>query len=148
LHLLLYGFYPRQRAALFFGLFACLIAIFLLCTGLLNTSHQGTAGTIFLWWTDLLAIFSAFACLLVFLYAAFSLRVPSRFWYWLMAIVLNIFFTVFSFSPILTRLLGVLILLFLIIEIARGLIEGVRKQIPGAWIVGGGMLIFAVGITL
>ena len=148
LHLLLFKFYPRQRAALFFGLFACLGAITGACSVLLRTSHQGTAGAIFLWWTNVLALVSAFACLLAFQYAAFSLRVPSRFWYWLMGIALTIFLGIFLSSVILLRLLGALILLFPIIEVARGLIEAVRKQVSGAWIVGGGMLVFTAGFSL
>ena len=148
LHLLLYRFYPRQRAALFFGLFSCLIAILLACLVLLSTSHQGTAGTIFLWSAIVFAFYGGFACLLAFLYAAFSLRAPNSFWYWLMAIALNIFFSVFSFPVILNRLLGVLTVLFPIIEVVRGLIEAVRKQVSGAWIVGGGMLVYTVGISL
>jgi serine phosphatase RsbU (regulator of sigma subunit) len=144
LYLLLYWFYPRQRANLFFGLAASALSITFFVNSQLRTGHQGTAGVIssFVFIVLLAYAFSPFA--MAFFYSVFSDRLPRWFGLWIISAGLFLFlalFNLYRFS--LTFFLAVVTL-----EILRVTIQAIRKGIDGAWLLGIGLVFAGVLFVL
>jgi hypothetical protein len=81
LHLLLFWFYPRQRANLFFGMFACASAASNIVYYRWSLSHQSATGILLQNGTNNTLSLLALGTLLVFMYTAFAKRIPQRFWF-------------------------------------------------------------------
>src|ERR1700754_4801524 len=79
LHLLLYLFYPRQRANLFFSLFAFSIAVRQLTSDVLQASDYGAQAATVINLVKLYSLGLAGFAFVLFLYAAFSLPVARQF---------------------------------------------------------------------
>jgi serine phosphatase RsbU (regulator of sigma subunit) len=151
LHLLLFWFYPRQRANLFFGLFACSSAASNIIYYRWSLSHQSATGILLQNGTNNTLSFLALGTLLAFMYTAFAERIPKWFWLWVMAaalyIPLNSFFVGLSemrqwywYVQTLTW--------FPVIEVARGMSKPIKNKVSGAWIVGAGMLVYTLQLAL
>src|SRR4029453_5895234 len=85
LHLLLFWFYPRQRANLFFGLFACSSAASNIIYYRWSLSHQSATGILLQNGANNTLSFLALGTLLAFMYTAFAERIPKWFWLWVVA---------------------------------------------------------------
>jgi serine phosphatase RsbU (regulator of sigma subunit) len=142
LFLLMYSFFPSQRANLYFALFALATVGNNLCNYLISTGHYDLAARlaidVFFW------LFWAVVnvSLLAFLYTAFSPRIPKYFW------IIVVVWTIYPFGILLApesaaiTYLHSLILFLTIIEELRIMIYALRRKISGAWIVGIGVLLF------
>lgn len=136
LHLLLFWFYPSQRANLFFGVSACFTSVAGTTTFLLSTGHYGARGTLFLHLVTILSGYSSLVSILAFLYTVFLLRLPNHFQLWPIAAV-----SFFLTSSLNLRQWGFLIFFALVlVEILRVVIQAIRNRVDGAWILGIGLL--------
>jgi serine phosphatase RsbU (regulator of sigma subunit) len=143
-HLLLYWFYPSQRANLFFGLFACFFSVWAITLYLLRTGPYGARGIIFLYVVDNLWVYSALVSLLAFFYTVFVLRLPKLFWLWLIAAVLWFFIAVLNLLEWGSLIFFALVL----VEVLRVVIQAIRNRIDGAWIIGVGLLLFGTAMFI
>jgi serine phosphatase RsbU (regulator of sigma subunit) len=141
LHLLLYWFYPSQRANLYFGLFACFVCVTLTSQYLLIVGHYGATGVTFLQAVNALSFYLFMLFLLAFFYTAFLLRLPRRFWLW--SIVAAGFWFISLFN--LLQRESLIFLALVLVEVLRVVIGAIRKKIDGAWILGIGMLLCGIG---
>ena len=140
LHLLLYWFYPRQRANLFFGLAASAFFIAFFAISQIRTGHYGTTGVISLFVVVALFAYVSFPLLLAFFYSAYSDRLPRWFGLWIIIAVLFFFLALFNLYRFSITLIGAVITL----EILRVTIQAIRKRIDGAWIIGIGFVFAGV----
>lgn len=142
LHLLLYRFYPRQRANLFFGLFACVAAVYNLMAGSSTVIHADAAAVVALFAGRLLALSFAPALLLGFIYSAFSIHRSRWFWIWLIIAVLfipiELSFPVTSWG----RVIQLAIRLFPILEVIRVITLLVKMKTDNVGIISAAMLIY------
>jgi serine phosphatase RsbU (regulator of sigma subunit) len=151
LHLLLFWFYPRQRANLFFGLFACCSAASNIIYYRWSLSHQSATGILLQNGANNTLSFLGLGTLLAFMYTAFAERVPKWFWLWVMAaalyIPLNQIFV--GLAELRYWYLYIQALTwFPVIEVARGMIKPIKNKVSGAWIVGAGMLFYTLHMAL
>jgi hypothetical protein len=151
LHLLLFWFYPRQRANLFFGLFACSSAASNIIYYRWSLSHQSATGILFQNGANNALSFLALGMLLAFMYTAFAERIPKWFWLWCIAAALyipvNLFFVELSGMGRWYIFIQALIW-FSVIEVVRGMSKPIRHGIAGAWIVGAGMFAYTLYMAL
>ncbi|MBO0724494.1 MAG: SpoIIE family protein phosphatase [Blastocatellia bacterium] len=151
LHLLLFWFYPRQRANLFFGLFACSSAASNIIYYRWSLSHQSATGILLQNGANNTLSFLAWGTLLAFMYTAFAERIPKWFWLWVMAAALYIPMNLFFVGLAETRHWYWYIQAltwFPVIEVARGMSKPIKNKVPGAWIVGAGMLAYTLHMAL
>ncbi len=151
LHLLLFWFYPRQRANLFFGLFACASAASNIIYYRWSLSHQSATGILLQNGANNTLSLLALGTLLAFMYTAFAERIPKWFWFWVMAAALYI--------PINSLFVGLAetrhwylylqaLTWFPVIEVVRGMSRPIKNKVSGAWIVGAGMLVYTLYIAI
>ncbi len=137
LHLLLYWFYPGQRASLFFGLTACFISVAFTSQYLLMTSHYGARGIMLLYVVYSLSFYSFLVSFLAFFYTVFLLCLPKLFRLWLLAAVLFLFIAVFN----LLQWGGLIFIALALVEGLRVVIQAIRNRVDGVWIIGIGLLL-------
>ncbi|MFN2454703.1 MAG: SpoIIE family protein phosphatase [Pyrinomonadaceae bacterium] len=147
LFLLIYGFYPREKVYLFFGLFILSYGLYIYAVGTGNRSHDDIAKIVLLRQLIFLLIAVTNVTFLAFLYVTLAARIPRQFWIFLAAsiawLVIN-----FAFPNSKTSLaLNVLIASFILIESLRLTVQALRKGVDGAWIVGIGVLLQASSLT-
>lgn len=151
LHLLLFWFYPRQRANLFFGLFACASATSNIVYYRWSLSHQSGTGILLQNGVNNTLSLLALGTLLAFMYTAFAKRFPKWFWVWVMAAALYIPLNSIFVGLAETRYWYLYIqslTWFPVIEVVRGMSKPVKNKVSGAWIVGVGMLVYTLYIAL
>jgi len=151
LHLLLFWFYPRQRANLFFGLFACASAASNIVYYRWSLSHQSATGILLQNGVNNTLTFLALGMLLAFMYTAFAAHIPKWFWLWVMAAALYIPMNSIFVGLAETRhwyLYIQALTWFAVIEVARGMSKPIKNRVSGAWIVGAGMLVYTLYIAL
>lgn len=151
LHLLLFWFYPRQRANLFFGLFACASAASNIVYYRWSLSHQSATGILLQNGANNTLTFLALGTLLAFMYTAFAERIPKWFWGWVAAAALYIPMNSIFVGLAETRhwyLYIQALTWFSVIEVARGMSKPIKNKVPGAWIVGAGMLVYTLYIAI
>ena len=149
LHLLLFWFYPRQRAHLFFGLFACSSATSNILYYRWSLSHQSATGIIFQAGVNVPLTYLGLGALLAFMYTAFAARIPKWFWLWLVAAVLYVSVTlIFVEMTAARRWYSHALLWFPVIEVVRGMRKPIKDRIAGAWIVGTGMFAYTLYVAL
>ncbi len=152
LHFLLYAFYRRERANLFYSLFVLSLAATLLLTNAASGDTPGGALTAlgatlcFIFFVASYAL--AFASLLAFLYVAFAEKYTKRF-YGLLALWL----VLIGIATIYVRADGTLYLACLcfaltLIEAIRIMVRALVARRPGAWIIMAGLLLFAAMMSL
>src|SRR4030095_8771193 len=151
LHLLLFWFYPSQRANLFFGLFACSSAASNIIYYRWSLSHQSATGILFQNGANNTLSFLALGTLLAFMYTAFAERIPKWFWLWVVAaafyIPLNSIFVGLAETRYWYLYIQALTW-FPVIEVARGMSKPIKNKVRGAWIVGAGMLVYTLYIAI
>lgn len=146
LHLLLYIFYPRLRANLFFGLFALCAAARVMTADVLDVSRL-PVGTAFAANYFALAVIGAGTFFFVaFLYSAFAERAPVYFWIVLIAWTLGVIALSFlsQNSTLLSQFLSLTIIVFVVIESLRVVGRALLQRKDGARIVGLGVLLLLV----
>jgi serine phosphatase RsbU (regulator of sigma subunit) len=153
LHLLLFLFYPRQRANLFFALFACASAASNIIYYRWSLSHQSATGILLQNGANNALSFLALGMLMLFMYTAFAERIPIWFWLWSIAAALYI-----PLNLLLVQLSGTrrwywyiqALIWFSVIEVVRGMSKPVKNTVAGAWVVGAGMFAYTlyVAVTL
>jgi serine phosphatase RsbU (regulator of sigma subunit) len=151
LHLLLYWFYPRQRANLFFGLFACSSAASNIIYYRWSLSHQSATGILLQNGVNNTLTMLALGTLLAFMYTAFAERIPKWFWLWVMAAALYIPMNSIFVGLAATRhwyLYIQALTWFPVIEVVRGMSKPIKDKVSGAWIVGAGMLVYTLYIAI
>lgn len=156
LHLLLFCFYPRQRANLFFGLFACASAASNIVYYRWSLSHQSATGILLQNGMNNTLSFLALGTLLAFMYTAFAESNsnggwPKWFWGWLVAAVLYIPMNSIFVGLAETRhwyLYIQALTWFPVLEVARGMSKPIKNRVSGAWIVGAGMLGYTLYIAV
>ncbi len=144
LHLLLYWFYPVQRANLFFGLVACFVFVMLTSQYLLTVGHHGARGIMYLSVVNSLSVYLFLVSLLVFFYTVFLLRLPRLFWLWLIAAVSFLFIAVLN----LQQLSNLIFLAFVLVEVLRVVIQAIREKVDGARILGIGLLLCGIVLLI
>lgn len=146
LHLLLYLFYPRRRANLFFSLFAFSAAARIVVADVLDASRLPIESAFVVGYVDLLSIGAAVFSFVAFLYAAFEERVPIYFWIvaavWTLGVIARLFY---SENPtFLLQFLGLTMIAFFIVESVRVIGRALWRKRNGAWIVGLGVLLLMI----
>ncbi len=144
LHLLMYWFYPDQRANLFFGLFACLVFVTFTSQYAVNVGHYGASGILLLSVVNSLSFHLFLVSLLAFFYTVFFKRLPRLFWLWLIAAVL--FFFLAQYNLLQTGYRSFIALVF--VEVLRVVILSIRKKADGAGVLGGGLLLCGIMLLI
>ncbi|NOT61914.1 MAG: hypothetical protein HOP19_16995, partial [Acidobacteria bacterium] len=144
LHLLMYWFYPDQRANLFFGLFAGLVFATFTSQYAVNVGHYGASGIMLLSVVNSLAFHLFLLSLLAFFYTVFLQRLPGLFWLWLVAA--GLFFFLAQFSLLQTGYRSFIGLVF--VEVLRVVILSIRKKADGAGILGIGLLLCGIMMVI
>ena len=137
LHLLLYWFYPVQRANLFFGLTACFVFVWGTINYLLRTGHYGAKGILLLYVLQSLMFYLFLMFSLAFFHTGFLFRLPTLFWLWFILAI-----TLFFASLTSLQLRGGRIFFLLVLgENLRVVIQAIRNRVDGAWSLGFGLLL-------
>ncbi len=146
LHLLLYLFYPRQRANLFFSLFVINAAARIFLADVLDISRLEDQTAYILSYLAMLSIGGAVFSFVAFLYAAFAERIPVHFWIvmavWTLGWIVRFFIA--GNPTLLLQSLSLLIILFIAAESLRVVGRAILNKRDGAWIVGLGVLFLIV----
>ncbi len=140
LHLLMYWFYPDQRANLFFGLFAFLVFVTFTSQYAINVGHYGASSILLLSVVNSLSFHLFLVSLLAFFYTVFLQRLPRLFWLWLVAA--GLFFFLAQSNLLQTGYRSFIGLVF--VEVLRVVIQSLRKKADGAGILGGGLLLCGI----
>ncbi len=151
LHLLLFWFYPSQRANLFFGLFACASAASNIIYYRWSLSHQSATGILLQNGVNNTLSLLALGTLLAFMYTAFAESIPKWFWVWVMAAALYIPLNSIFVGLAETRYWYLYIQTltwFPVLEVVRGMSKPIQNKVSGAWIVGAGMLVYTLYVAL
>jgi serine phosphatase RsbU (regulator of sigma subunit) len=156
LHLLLFWFYPSQRANLFFGLFACASAASNIVYYRWSLSHQSATGILLQNGVNNTLTFLALGTLLAFMYTAFAESISKRIWpkwFWLWVTAAALYIPMNSIFVGLAEMRHWYLYIqaltwFAVIEVARGMSKPIKNKVPGAWIVGAGMLVYTLYVAL
>jgi serine phosphatase RsbU (regulator of sigma subunit) len=143
LHLLLFAFLARQRSNLFYGLFLFGFGINTFLLILLLSAHYGPTGFyLLLAWGLGITWFPALISLVAFLYSAFTPGLPRRIWLLLAgAFLLEFWGAVWpvKYWTAPAYLLDAAVTF----EMLRIIVGAIRRQLPGARIVGVGLLLLS-----
>jgi serine phosphatase RsbU (regulator of sigma subunit) len=141
LFMLLFFFYRLQRANLFFSLFAFCVALNVLGNFMMGVTHYdiGTQALVFVL-TGLSTTVLGFLFLLLFLYAAFSFRIPKYFWVLLAGWAVLAVYQIFNWNQSVIFWLFASISLLSAAESVRVVIKALLRRLDGAWIIGIGVL--------
>ena len=155
-HFLLFAFYPRLRANLYYALFTSSIAACIFF-GFQWDVSTGSDLIFALFLT--LALFLEGVLGLLFLYSLFYQRLPRRFWFFLAVLLCDAAFTLsiarqnmnlletsdISYPMIWPSAIAVMLLVFA--ETIRLVVVSIHKKKEGAWIVGVGFIGFVIANT-
>ena len=146
LHLLLFAFFAHQRSNLFYGLFLVGLGINTFILILLLSAHYGLTGCYLLGLALLLTWFPSLISLLAFLYSAFTSGLPRRLWFFPAGVLFMLLWgnvwpvkywalTAYAFTAAIT------------FEMLRIMVGAIRRQLPGARIVGTGLLLLSLTLA-
>lgn len=151
LHFLLYVFYRRERANLFYSIFALSLAATLPLNNAFNGDDPYGARSAFVAAVCFVGFVCAFAVvfssLLAFLHVAFGVRFTKRFW-----LLLALWLGVMVMTAIYVREYATLYIvsLSLVLTLVEAIIIMVRVLVgrrEGAWIIMAGLLLFAFAMS-
>ncbi len=145
LHLLLYAFFPRKRANLFFSLFAFGAATRIFTADLVDLSRLPYSQAIIVSYVAIWSIGFAVPAFVAYLYSAFEEKFPIHFWivvFLWAAMTGTRFFT--ANLPYMLPAASLLIIAFVAIESLRVIGRAIWQHRDGAWIVGLGVLFLIV----
>jgi serine phosphatase RsbU (regulator of sigma subunit) len=141
-HLLLFAFYPRERANLLFSLFAIGLSLVVFLTLLLAVNSYPPRTLLVLQIVFAAAIGFASSVELAFLYAAFGVRAPKFFWIaaagWVAYVLAEagLLRGAFAWFAALN--------FFTAGESVRVTVQALRRRVDGAWIIGCGVFFTAL----
>ncbi|MBI3426805.1 MAG: SpoIIE family protein phosphatase, partial [Acidobacteria bacterium] len=146
LHLLLFAFFARHGSNLFYGLFLlgvgindCLSIIFL-------SAHYGLTAYYLFGWGLAITGYGAPISLIAFLYSAFKPGLPRWMWLFLAGgLLVTLWENVWPVKFWATA--GTLFSVVLVLEMFRIMVGTIRRQLPGARIVGIGVLLFSLTLV-
>ncbi|MEO6333566.1 MAG: SpoIIE family protein phosphatase [Pyrinomonadaceae bacterium] len=145
LHLLLYAFFPRKRANLFFSLFAFAAGVRILTADLIDLSRLPYTTAMVVSYVAIWSIGFAVPSFVAYLYSAFGERFPIHFWIVLLlwtVLTATRFFT--ASLPYMLPAGSLLIIAFVAIESLRVIGRAIWQRRDGAWIVGLGVVFIIV----
>ena len=134
LFLLLFYFYPRQTSTVYFGIFSLCLVLNIFTLFFKSASHFDLTATVSVNLIEQLLWLSSNLFLLVFLYSAFSVRLPRYFWIVVGAGLASLIFYIFLPHWYVGFLLSGLTLGFVGIEALRITASKTRQKKDGAWI--------------
>lgn len=150
LHFLLYLYYRRERANLFYNIFAVSLAITLPLNNAFNGDDPFGARTAIIAALCFVLTLIAFACgfvsLLAFLYVALDVRFGKRFRALLMLWATTMIIAVVYVREYVTLYVFCFCLLLTLIEAAVIMVRALIKRRDGAWIIMAGLSLFAFGM--
>ena len=145
LHILLFAFYPRQRANLFYSLFAFSFALNAFTGYVIFTSHAGYGAAVWVNPANLATIAAMFLFFLLFLYEAYGFEVPRYFWalaaLWAAAVLAVVYVRSSSTGLAIGLCIGLSVTAAI-----RAMVRALRLRLDGAWIIGAGVQILAFGL--
>ncbi|MEA2175840.1 MAG: hypothetical protein QOD00_3432 [Blastocatellia bacterium] len=144
LHLLIFLYYPRQRANLFFSLMLFAVTANIVASLLITHGNHDVRVAAFLSLSTLLASAVAVFTFLPFLYTAFNSRIPQYFWIALCAWSLLMLGRIIRPDLVQNWFASATLTGFFVIEALRAIISALWKRLDGAWIVGIGVLLLAM----
>ncbi|HQR31676.1 MAG TPA: SpoIIE family protein phosphatase [Blastocatellia bacterium] len=146
LHLLLFVFFARQRSNLFYGLFLLGFGINDAVNVPYLAWHYGLTGFYLLLFASTVAMQLMPIALLAFLYSAFTLGLPRRMWFFLAGALFVIFW--WQVWPVkYWQVVGTLYDVAIVVEALRLVVSAIRRRVPGAGIVGVGVLLFSLTLV-
>ena len=143
LHLLLFAFFARQRSHLFYGLFLVILEIndFLFITSI--SSHFGVTGFYLVLGVLNVTWIGAIFSLMAFLYSAFKPGSSRRIWFFLAGALLYLLWV--SAWPVkFAQEAGTFYMVVFLLELLRIMVGAIWRQLPGARIVGVGILLYTM----
>lgn len=147
LHFLLFVFYRAERANLFYSIYAFASAINLVCGNYLTFGHQGAMANALLLVIASLVGAVSFVALLAFLHVAFRRPFGPMFWIIAASWALSFLITVVFLRNAGWFRLVPSIAIFLTFSFSiYPLVQALRERHAGAWILMGGIQIFAFGM--
>ena len=149
LHLLMFLFYRIERANLFYSIHAFAFAAHLICINNFAYGHWGTIQNLIFVSLNTVLLGVLFVALLAFLHVAFERRFGKMFWLltgaWAAAIAMNVaFLRAYAWLPALPSLVTLVTFISCIYLLVRAL----REKRPGAWILMGGVMLFAIALII
>jgi serine phosphatase RsbU (regulator of sigma subunit) len=147
LHFLLFLFYRRERANLFYSLFAFCLAMSIMFLAIRSLDIQIAFVSGLLWVLFLVSFAMAMPSLLAFLYVAFSEKFSKLFWTCLaLCLSAAIFATIFVRTRATLYVVCIAFILTLL-DAVRLVVQALLKRREGARIIAVGVLLFAGGIA-
>ncbi len=143
LHLLLFAFFARQRSNFFYGLFLVFQGCndFLFITSI--SSHIGVTGFYLVLGVLNVTWIGAIFSLMAFLYSAFKPGSSRRIWFFLAGALVYLLWA--SAWPVkFTQEAGTFYAVVFLLELLRIMAGAIRRQLPGARIVGVGILLYTM----
>lgn len=148
LHLLIFIFYRRERANLFYSFFAFSMSIGTAFLTLNNTNRNGALFTAIMFVLFVIFYCASFLALLTFLYVAFAKKFSGIYWF-LTIYLVALTALVIIYSRAAFNLYAVIVFMLLAVADAlRIMFVALRQKREGAWIIMTGVLIFTVGVLL
>lgn len=148
LHLLIFIFYRRERANLFYSFFAFSMGIGTAFLTLNNTNRNGALFTAVMFVLFVIFYCGSFLALLTFLYVAFAEKFSRIYWFLTIYLVALMALMVI-YSRAAFNLYAVIVFMLLTVSDAlRIMFVALRQKREGAWIIMTGVLIFTVGVLL
>jgi serine phosphatase RsbU (regulator of sigma subunit) len=148
LHFLLFVFYHKERTNLFYSLFAFSLASATTFNNLANGSGQTAIVSAIFFVLFVLGYATAFLALQSFLYEAFAPRFSKFFWFTCLLFVLLAVVTVLFVRDRSTLYATIAFLVVSLTDSLRLVALAVSQRREGAWIIAGGVMVFAVGILM
>jgi len=149
LHFLLFLFYRRGRANLFYSIFALAFAGQILSGSLSGTGHHGAVGAMTFFIAIGLTLSLTFVSLLAFLHTAFTGGFNRYFWtvfaFWIVVTALRI--TLLRSNSI-VFIAAIICISMTIAGMVLIMTKALREKREGAWIVMSGIQIFAFGMAV
>ena len=148
LHFLLFMFYRRERANLFYSLFAFSLATGTILSNSYSSSGRTALGSAMLFTSFVAAHAVAFLLLLAFLYVAFTTKFSQFFWILLALLIgLIVFLAIFLRAPI-SLYATCAFFILTVADAIRIMVQALVKRRSGAWIIMTGVLLFACGVLI
>ncbi|MBA2502700.1 MAG: SpoIIE family protein phosphatase, partial [Pyrinomonadaceae bacterium] len=152
LHFLLFIFYRRERANLFYSIFAFCLAMTLPLNAAFNSDDPYgardtlTAAVCFVLFVCAYA--GAFSSLLAFLYVAFGVQFTKRLWLLLALWLVVIIVVAVYVREYVTLYVLCLVFVLTLAEAIRVMLRALVGRRDGAWIIMAGLLLFALAMSL
>ena len=143
LHLLLFAFYPRLKANLYFAFFAmCIAAYAFLVHQILFSFVTDAEQVLSISTGQTIVLFLMFPLGLRFLYSLFYTKAPKLFW--ILPLIMIGSSILLSYKPLemVSLIIGYGLTLVTLFEMLRVVIVALVKKKDGAWIIGIGFLAF------